>query len=450
MPIDFSYLEGAAPQEESTPVKSDTANVTIRVDADSMLLCDGEYIDQVLKAGVLTKIQMCPGQHLLEFLYTEDPDIKIEKEVDFPESGKSYLVLIKGLKELVDVAEAEVKQKTEEEARKKAEEEAKRIAEEEAKRKAEEEARRKAEEARVKAEAEAKRQAEEETKRKAEEEAEAKRKARAEAEAKNGTIISHDYVDLGLPSGLKWATCNVGANSPEEYGDYYAWGELKTKSSYTKENSITDGKSMVDIFGDPTYDVARAKWGSSWRMPTLDEIKELNYECKWEWEDKGYVVTGPNGNRIFLPVGGYCKECASCDEDEGYIWSSTPVKSDCSSAYGLLFVHTFGLCHRIEKNLVRSYGLSVRPVLGQEAEDEAKRKHLAENERNNLCDLVLLHASAFGMLRVLRVLRDTIGISVSGTDLANTPYVIKRSISRSEAEAFKKLLEEAGAEVEIR
>lgn len=420
MPIDFSYLEGAAPQEESTPVMSDTANVTIRVDADSMLLCDGEYIDQVFKAGVLTKIQMCPGQHLLEFLYTEDPDIKIEKEVDFPESGKSYLVLIKGLKELVDAAEAEDKQKAEEEARKKAEEEAKRIAEEEAKRKAEEEA-------------------------------EAKRKARAEAEAKNGALNGHDYVDLGLPSGLKWATCNIGANSPEEYGDYYAWGELKTKSSYTKENSITDGKSIIDIFGDPTYDVARAKWGSSWRMPTLDEIKELIYgECKWEWEDKGYVVTGPNGNRIFLPVGGYCKECASCDGDEGYIWSSTPVKGDCSSAYGMHFAHTFGFLHRIEKNLVRSYGLSVRPVLGQEAEEEAKRKHLAENERNNLCDLVLLHASAFGMLRVLRVLRETIGISVSGSDLVNTPYVIKRSISKSEAEAFKRQLEEAGAEVEIR
>ena len=72
---------------------------------------------------------------------------------------------------------------------------------------------------------------------------------------------------------------------------------------------------------------------------------------------------------------------------------------------------------------------------------------LAENERNNLCDLVLVHASAFGMLRVLR---ETIGISVLGTDLVNTPYVIKRSISKSEAEAFKKQLEEAGAEVEIR
>ena len=155
MPIDFSYLEGTAPQEESTPVKSDTANVTIRVDADSMLLCDGEYIDQVFKAGVLTKIQMGPGQHLLEFLYTENPDIKIEKEVDFPESGKSYLVIIKGLKELVDAAVEEAKKKAEEEAeaKRKAEEEAQRLAEE-AKRKAAEE------EARIKAEAEAKKKAE--------------------------------------------------------------------------------------------------------------------------------------------------------------------------------------------------------------------------------------------------------------------------------------------------
>ena len=136
MAIDFSYLEGVAPQEESTPVMPDTANVTIRVDADSLLLCDGEYIDQPFKAGILTKIQLSPGQHLLEFLYTEDPDIKIEKEVDFPEAGKSYLVLIKGLKELVEAVE-EVKQKAaEEETRAKAEEE------EEAKRKVEEEAKR--------------------------------------------------------------------------------------------------------------------------------------------------------------------------------------------------------------------------------------------------------------------------------------------------------------------
>jgi hypothetical protein len=124
-----------------TPQKTDTANVTIRVDADSMLLCDGEHIEHPFKAGVLTKIQLPIGQHLLEALYTEDPGLKIEKEVDFPEAGKSYLVIIKGLKDLVDAAgriaaEKAAKRKVEAEA----EEEAKRKAEEEARRKAKEEA----------------------------------------------------------------------------------------------------------------------------------------------------------------------------------------------------------------------------------------------------------------------------------------------------------------------
>ena len=134
MAIDFSYLEGAAPQNENTATQTDAANVTIRVDADSLLLCDGDYIDHPFKAGVLTKIQLPIGQHLLEFLYTEDPDIKIEKEVDFPESGKSYLVIIKGLKDLVDAAAAEAKRKAAEEAIVKAAAEAKRKAAEEDKR----------------------------------------------------------------------------------------------------------------------------------------------------------------------------------------------------------------------------------------------------------------------------------------------------------------------------
>ena len=108
MPIDFSFLDGA--QKESASTQTGTANVTIRVDADSLLLCDGEYIDHPFKAGVITKIQLPLGQHLLEFLYAEDPDIKIEKEVDFPESGKSYLVLIKGMADLTKTA-AEVKPK---------------------------------------------------------------------------------------------------------------------------------------------------------------------------------------------------------------------------------------------------------------------------------------------------------------------------------------------------
>ena len=98
MAIDFSFLEGVAPKQEEAPKKTDMANVTIRVDADSMLLCDGEYMDQQFKAGVITKIQLPTGQHLLEFLSEENPDVKVEKVVDFIEAGKSYLVMVNELK----------------------------------------------------------------------------------------------------------------------------------------------------------------------------------------------------------------------------------------------------------------------------------------------------------------------------------------------------------------
>ena len=96
-------------------------------------------------------------------------------------------------------------------------------------------------------------------------------------------IAGHEYVDLGLPSGLKWATCNVGAEKPEDYGDYFAWGEIETKSEYTESNSLTHGKQMDDISGDVQYDVAAANWGDSWRMPTKDEMIELVSNCEWEW-----------------------------------------------------------------------------------------------------------------------------------------------------------------------
>ncbi|MBR4974533.1 MAG: DUF1566 domain-containing protein, partial [Bacteroidales bacterium] len=144
------------------------------------------------------------------------------------------------------------------------------------------------------------------------------------------------------PSGLKWATCNVGANSPEGYGDYYAWGEVETKSEYYESNSKTYGKSMSDISGNSTYDVARAKWGGSWRLPTEDEFKELRQKCKWEWTTIngkiGYKLTGPNGNSIFLPAAGHRLGSSLYGAGEyGYYWSSTPDESSDFNAYGLYF-----------------------------------------------------------------------------------------------------------------
>ena len=97
MAIDYSFLEGVAPQQAAP--QDDMANVTLRVDADALLLCDGEHIDIELKAGVVKKTQLPVGEHLLEFLSEENPDAKVEKVVDFPVAGKSYLVMVSGLKE---------------------------------------------------------------------------------------------------------------------------------------------------------------------------------------------------------------------------------------------------------------------------------------------------------------------------------------------------------------
>ena len=162
---------------------------------------------------------------------------------------------------------------------------------------------------------------------------------------------------------MKWATCNVGANSPEEYGYYYAWGEVKTKDTYTEESSATYNKSMSDISGKPTYDVARKKWGSSWRLPTRAEFQELQDKCRWECTTQngkmGYKVTGPNGNSIFLPAAGYrFLSSLNSSGEIGNYWSSTPDESNDDNAYELRFgssSHFVGWSRRGD-------GLSVRPV----------------------------------------------------------------------------------------
>ncbi|HJH59770.1 MAG TPA: DUF1566 domain-containing protein [Bacteroidetes bacterium] len=179
----------------------------------------------------------------------------------------------------------------------------------------------------------------------------------------DGQINGYDYVDLGLPSGLKWATCNVGANSPTNYGNYYAWGETTTKSDYSSSNCLTYGQQIGDISGNPQYDAARANWGGTWRMPTKIEFEELIDNCTWRWMGKlgykGYMVTGPNGNSIFLPAAGY-RYGTSLDGagSHGRYWSSTPYESSTQSAYFLYFysdVHGTGWLNRND-------GQSVRPV----------------------------------------------------------------------------------------
>lgn len=127
----------------------------------------------------------------------------------------------------------------------------------------------------------------------------------------NELITKGEKIDLGL--SVKWGSCNVGSTSPEEHGDYYAWGETTAKSIYTIDTyTYFKNDNYVDIgsnISGTQYDVATAKKGGSWRMPTDDEYEELREKCSWIWDTyknvAGYVVTGPNGNSIFLPTAGY-------------------------------------------------------------------------------------------------------------------------------------------------
>ena len=173
----------------------------------------------------------------------------------------------------------------------------------------------------------------------------------------SGSIDGYEYVDLGL--SVKWATCNVGANSPEEYGSYYAWGETEEKSNYywdtykwcngssskmtkyctSSSYGTVDNKTVLDLEDD----VAHVKWGGSWRMPTLEEQKELKNNCTWSWTTQngvnGYKVTSKtNGNSIFLPAAGYRRGTYLYDSgSDGNYWSSSLNEGYSDLAYRLYF-----------------------------------------------------------------------------------------------------------------
>ena len=183
------------------------------------------------------------------------------------------------------------------------------------------------------------------------------------AAAANGQSVNgHEYVDLGL--SVKWATCNVGASSPEDYGNYYAWGETVTKSSYG--DSKTYGKSSYnyDIGGNSSLDAARANWGGTWRLPTKAEAQELKDKCSWTWTTqggkKGYKVTGPSGRSIFLPAAGFRHaSLLSRAGSDGFYWTSTPCEGSAESTYFLGFADSY---RDVIWGGLRFYGSSVRPV----------------------------------------------------------------------------------------
>lgn len=193
------------------------------------------------------------------------------------------------------------------------------------------------------------------------------------------TTPKPEVVDLGL--SVKWASRNIGATSPEDYGGYYAWGETEEKSYYSwstyKWSNVSYDIIMTKYCTDSYYgtvdnkttldlsdDVAHVKWGGSWRMPTLDEIKELINDCSWSWTTQngvnGYKVTGPNDNSIFLPAAGdrFFTEVGSRGSS-GYYWSGTLNEGDSRNACYLYFYsddHDWGYYN------YRNYGHTVRPV----------------------------------------------------------------------------------------
>ena len=197
----------------------------------------------------------------------------------------------------------------------------------------------------------------------------------------NPNTGNHEYVDLGL--SVKWATCNVGASKPEEYGDYFAWGETQPKDYYdwstykwcngsyntlTKYNNSSsygtvDNKTTLDL----SDDAARANWGGSWRMPTKAEQDELREQCTWTWTTQngvnGYKVTskksGYTNKSIFLPAAG-CRYDSSLDDAGSYggYWSGSLGTGYPGSAYNLDFRSDYVDWY----NYYRYIGFTVRPV----------------------------------------------------------------------------------------
>lgn len=187
---------------------------------------------------------------------------------------------------------------------------------------------------------------------------------------RSNELYKKGYVDLGLPSGLLWATCNVGANRPEEFGDYLAWGEITTKSSYNLENykwynHTKYCSNNIESFSlASSDDAAKVRWGDEWRIPLCSEFEELIKYCNWEWTVlngvKGNKATSRiNGESIFFPATGvYIDYSRKSVNSYGSYWSSTTsILSDCNYAYAL---DCGGKV--IVNNNKRHIGRTVRPV----------------------------------------------------------------------------------------
>ncbi len=200
----------------------------------------------------------------------------------------------------------------------------------------------------------------------------------------NPILNGHEYVDLGLPSGILWATCNVGAVTPEDCGDYFAWGDTIPKEMYDWKSyqyaTFVDGryelsKYCTDSFWgfngfvdsltmlEPVDDAALAQWGVGWRMPTKEDYAELFQNTTYVWTTQngveGRLLTGSNGNSIFLPSTGFRLEGEPLCPGLGLYWSSTLQTSSQMSAWSFHF--DYEECH-VCGTYERSRGQCVRAV----------------------------------------------------------------------------------------
>ena len=191
-----------------------------------------------------------------------------------------------------------------------------------------------------------------------------------------GTVNGHEWIDLGLPSGILWATCNVGANSPEEYGDYFAWGETTAKETYEWSTyKYNDGNNLTKYTGsdnrevlEASDDAAHVNWGGAWRMPTADELRELRdnciHKCTTQNGVNGHLFTALNGNSLFLPAAGNIYDGEfHYPGGIGSYWSSS-LSTDNHNTYrpynAMYF--SFNLVDFQVPYCSRYLGLTVRPV----------------------------------------------------------------------------------------
>ena len=193
----------------------------------------------------------------------------------------------------------------------------------------------------------------------------------------DGHLNGHGYVDLGLPSKTKWATCNVGANSPEDYGYYLAWGETEPKNSFSYDETPLYEVAIDDISNNENYDVAKIKWGNGWSIPTKYQWDELIRCCKYKETKKngvyGLLLVGRNGKSVFFPAAGNgdmgIKE-RWLSGYSGFYWSSNADYSYRGSQHGHP-PNAYSTCYVWERGPGRGFfprpefrgkGLSIRPV----------------------------------------------------------------------------------------